>query len=83
MTLLMRLVFAKLVLVVSTEEVRSLPCSSTRYKNPLGLVHSDVCGKMSAESLRGAEYFPTFIDDNTHYVWVYPLNTKMKCLIGF
>ena len=76
MTLLMRLVFAKLVLMVSTEEVRSLPCSSTRCKNPLGLVHSDVCGKMSAESLGGAEYFLTFIDDNTHYMWVYPLKHK-------
>ena len=31
---------------------------------------------MSAESLGGAEYFVTFIDDNTRYVWVYPLKHK-------
>ena len=49
------------------------PTSSTRCKEPLGLVHS---GKMSAKSLGGAEYFLTFIDDNTRYVWVYPLKHK-------
>ena len=31
---------------------------------------------MSAESLGGAEYFLTFIDDNTRNVWVYPLKHK-------
>ena len=28
-----------------------------RSEEPLGLVHSDVCGKMNAKSLSGAEYF--------------------------
>ena len=42
----------------------------------LGLVHSDVCGKMSSQSLSGAEYFLTFIDDKTRYVWVYVLKRK-------
>ena len=36
-----------------------------RSSEPLGLVHSDVSGKMNATSLRGGEYFLTFIDDNT------------------
>lgn len=40
------------------------------------MVHSDVCGKMNVKSLGGAEYFLTFIDDNTCYVWVYPLKHK-------
>ena len=40
-----------------------------RAKEPLDLVHSDVCGKMNAESLSGAQYFITFIDDKTRYVW--------------
>ena len=47
-----------------------------RSEEPLGLVHSDLCGKMSAESLSGAEYFLTFIDDRTRYVWVYILKRK-------
>ena len=44
----------------------------TCSKEPLDLVHSNVCGKMNAKSLGGAEYFLTFINDRTHYVWVYP-----------
>ena len=52
------------------------PASSTHCKEPLGLVHSDVCGKMNTASLGGAVYFLTFIDDNTSYVWTYPLKHK-------
>ena len=47
-----------------------------RSDEPLGLVHSDVCSKMNTNSLSGAEYFLTFIDDHTHYVWVYVLKHK-------
>ncbi len=32
--------------------------SKTHTKEPLKLVHSDVCGKMSEKSIRGAEYSP-------------------------
>ena len=42
----------------------------------LGLVHSDLCGKMNAKSLSGGEYFLTFIDDKSRYVWVYTLKHK-------
>ena len=28
-----------------------------RCEEPLGLVHSDVCGKINAQSLSGAKYF--------------------------
>lgn len=31
---------------------------------------------MREKSIGGAEYFLTFIDDKTHYTWVYPLKTK-------
>ena len=47
-----------------------------RAKKPLELVHSDVCGKISTPSLGGGIYFLTFIDDNTHYVWIYILKSK-------
>ena len=42
-----------------------------RAKEPLGLIHSDVCGKMITKSLGHAEYFVSFIDDQTHYTWIY------------
>ena len=47
-----------------------------RNDTVLGLVHSDVCGKVSTQSLGGAEYFLTFIDDHTRYTWVYVLKRK-------
>lgn len=47
-----------------------------RATEPLGLVHSDVCGKINEKSLSGAEYFLTFIDDYSHYVWMYVLKHK-------
>ena len=45
---------------------------SKRADEVLGLVHTDVCGKVGTNS-RGGEYFLTFIDDKTRYVWVYTL----------
>ena len=47
-----------------------------RSSEVLGLVHSDVCGKTSTDSLSGARYFLTFIDDRSRYTWVYILKTK-------
>jgi len=47
-----------------------------RSDSILGLVHSDVCGKMSTPSLGGGQYFLTFIDDKTRYTWVYVLKSK-------
>ena len=52
-------------------------------KEPLGLVHTDVCGKMSTQSLGGAEYFLTFIDDKTRYTWTYVLKRKDQVFAKF
>ena len=38
-----------------------------RAAEPLDLIHSDVCWKVNARSLGGAEYFLTLIDDPLHY----------------
>ena len=55
----------------------SFPTSgATRASEPLGLVHSDLCAKINTKSCGGAEYFLTFTDDKTRYVWVYPLKQK-------
>ena len=57
--------------------------SSNRADELLGLVHSDVCGKMNEKSLGGAEYFLTFIDDKSRYVWVYCLQRKSQVFEKF
>ena len=40
-----------------------------RGKQPLGHVHSDVCGKIPLSSLSKGHYFLTFIDDNTEFIF--------------
>ena len=50
--------------------------SSRRAQETLELIHSDVCGKISVPSLGGKNYFVTFIDDCTRFVWVYLMKTK-------
>ena len=47
-----------------------------RSEEALGLVHSDVCGKIHPVSLGGGEYFVTFIDDKSRYVWAYIMKSK-------
>lgn len=43
--------------------------------NPLELVHSDLF-YINNPSLVGANYVLTFIDDLTHYTWVYFMKNK-------
>ena len=54
----------------------SFSLSTTQTSELFELVHSDLCGKMGKKFLGGAEYFLTFLDDKTHYTWVYALKTK-------
>lgn len=54
-----------------------------RSKNLLGIIHSDVCGKIETKSLSGAEYFVTFIDDKSRYVWVYVMKHKSEVFEKF
>ena len=52
------------------------PYSKRTTTEPLELVHSDVCGKLESKSMSGGEYFVTFIDDKTMYVWVYMIKHR-------
>ena len=49
----------------------------------LGIVHSDLCEKFETKSLSGAEYFVTFIDDKSIFVWVYTLKHKSEVFEKF
>lgn len=48
----------------------------TRASHVLELIHSDICGPMETNSLSGARYFYTFIDDYSRKVFVYFLKTR-------
>ena len=47
--------------------------SANRAKEALELVHTDVCGKLNANSLSNSKDFLTFVDAN---VWLYVLKNK-------
>ena len=47
------------------------------------LIHSDVCGKLTPESVGGASYIVTFIDDATRYCWIYALKSKDEVFAKF
>ena len=56
---------------------------STRKKEKLDLVHSNVCGPIEVESLGGNKYFVTFIDDATRKTWIYILKAKGQVFVTF
>ena len=56
--------------------------SSHRKPNILDLVHIDVC-TMQSNTLGGALYYVTFIDDHSRKVWAYALKSKYQVLDVF
>ncbi|KAH0813975.1 hypothetical protein GEV33_008816 [Tenebrio molitor] len=52
--------------------------SRTRAQRPLQLVHSDLMGPIQNEAYNKEQYILTFIDDYTHFVVVYLLETKSE-----
>ena len=49
----------------------------------LGIVHSDACEMIETKSLSGTEYFVTFIDDKSRFIWVYTLKHKSEVFEKF
>ena len=49
-----------------------------RAKEPLQLIHSDICGPLEVPSLSHTVYFLTFIDDFSRKSWVYFLKNKSE-----
>ena len=52
--------------------------SSTKSKELLELIHSDVCGPFRTKSLGGASYLATFIYDKSNWVEVHFLKRKSE-----
>ena len=55
---------------------RPFQSSDSKAKGILDLIHSDLCGPMSVDTLNGFSYFVTFIDDYSRKSWIYFLKTK-------
>ena len=54
-----------------------------RAKEPLELIHSDVCGPINVKARGGYEYFITFIDDYSRYGYVYLMQRKSETFEKF
>lgn len=52
-------------------------------KLPFDLVHLDVWGPFSTDSVDGYKYFLTIVDDCTRVTWVYMLINKSDVSIAF
>ena len=62
---------------------KTFPSSDSKGKGILEIVHSNVCGPMSSNSLSGYVYYVFFIDDFSHKTWIYLLKGKNKVFNKF
>ena len=51
---------------------------ATRSTQLLEIIHTDICGPFDAPSFSGEKYFITFIDDFSHYTYIYLLHEKSQ-----
>nr|GEU30453.1 serine carboxypeptidase-like 16 [Tanacetum cinerariifolium] len=57
--------------------------STSRAKEPLQLIHTDLCGPITPPSHGKNLYFMLFIDDYSRKTWVYFLNEKSQAFKAF
>jgi len=63
--------------VLAKHERKIIRIPVQRTTTPFELVHSDTCGLFATKSIGGATHFIVFIDDFSHYAYVYPLLNKL------
>jgi len=70
--------------VYGKQSKKCFPVSkSWRASVCLELVHADLCGPMSVESLGGSRYFLLFTDDYSRMSWIYFLKFKSETFDNF
>ena len=57
--------------------------SESKAKGILEIIHSDVCGSMSSNSLRGYVYYIYFIDDFSRKTCIYFMKNKDEVFSKF
>ena len=62
---------------------KPFPSSDNKAKEILEIVHSDVCGLMSSNSLSKYAYYVSFIDDYYYKAWIYFLKTTDEVFSKF
>jgi len=49
----------------------------------LEIVHTDICGPFHVKSVDGYDSFITFIDDYSHFCYIYPIKERSEALDKF
>src|SRR5713226_8803953 len=62
---------------------KTFPSSKRKAKGILEIIHSDVCGPMSSNSLSGYAYYVFFIDDFSRKTWIYFMKNKDEVFSKF
>ena len=62
---------------------KAYPHSNRQSNGILDLIHSNLCGPMTAPSMNGCIYYIIFIDDCSRKTWIYFLKTKDKSFNRF
>ena len=76
-------------MIESTKDVKgkntkkAFPSSERKAKGILEVIHSDVCGPMSSNSLSGYVYYVSFIDDFSRKTWICFLKSKDEVFSKF
>ena len=52
-------------------------------KGLLNVIHSDVWGPAQTPTVGECRYYVTFIDDHSHYAWIFPMKKKSEVLSHF
>lgn len=71
------------ICVMSKHKTNNFPTYSSRGKEPLELVHTDIFGSMQTHFIGGSLYLFTFIDDYSKKKWVYFIKNKSNTLSRF
>ena len=54
-----------------------------RASKPLELIHADLCGPITPQTLAGNRYFMLMVDDFSRYMWVHMLKSKDEAFATF
>ena len=62
---------------------KAYPHNNKKSNGILDLIHSDLCGPMTAPSMNGCIYYIIFINDCSRKTWIYFLKTKDESFSKF
>jgi hypothetical protein len=68
---------------VKGKYVKQIKKGVKRSTGTLEIIHTDICGLFPVKSMDGYDSFITFIDDYSHYGYIYPIKERSEALDKF